>query len=98
MKKILNNLGISQIRVNRTLKNPKGDITVSISGDWLSDKDFLSCGSETQVAYLLLAMQVDIAAIRSQLAKGYMRESSAQEEIARLQQQYEKQIQEVTNE
>ena len=98
MKKILNNFGISQIRVNRTLKNPKGEITVSISGDWMSDKDFLSCGSETQVAYLLLALQVDIAAVRSQVAKGYMRESSAQEEISRLQQQYEKQIQEVTNE
>jgi len=96
--KIRNNIGISQIKVNRTLRNAQGDISVSLSGDWLSDEQPLSCGKDVQIAYLHLSKEVDIAAIRSQWAKGVLSEQQAQMEINRLQQQYEKQIQEVSDE
>lgn len=88
------NIRISQIKVSRTLKHKDTDLSVSFTAEIGSDNGTLSI-RESQLAYLQVALEVDMAALRAQLAKGIIDKETYLQQSQQLIQNYTQQMQEI---
>lgn len=91
-------LKISKVSATRTLRNGKGDISVTLVGEWVCEKNQEPLSVyDTQTAYLFVAQEADIAALRSQRARNIIDEQQFQSSLKTLKFNYAQQIQEIEN-